>query len=508
VVVPSSLSTRSGAAACCAALALLLARSAGAANALPRGSARPVALAKTASASAGLAEVLSREVEAARRVARALGVHIVEVASQQTVYEADADEPRLLASNTKLLTTAAALHAFGPGPVFETKVLLRGTVDHGVLTGELAVQGSGDPNISGRAHKGDAYAVFRDWAAALKARGIARVTGDLVLSNGIFTDWRVHPDWPRDQLLTWYEAPIDALSFNENTITLRVWPGGKPGAPARVETVPNLKVFAIRNSARTGGAGEGTRLAIGREAESDTLIVSGTISARSGPVEDAVAVYDPEAYFGAALRDALAKEGIAIAGETRFLHGLPPGDWQLATSLVSELEPTISVTNKHSHNFFAESLLKTLGLKVGGEGTWARGAQAVADFLTGIGIPRASFSIADGSGLSRQDRMAPRAMTRLLDFMAGHRYSREFMLSLPYSGERDLKWRYRLASEPYRGNVFAKTGTISGVSTLSGYAKAKSGKLYAFSILCNQVRSTGAAMAAQDRIVRALIDRG
>jgi D-alanyl-D-alanine carboxypeptidase/D-alanyl-D-alanine-endopeptidase (penicillin-binding protein 4) len=87
-------------------------------------------------------------------------------------------------------------------------------------------------------------------------------------------------------------------------------------------------------------------------------------------------------------------------------------------------------------------------------------------------------------------------------------FGREYLRSLPHSGEDGLKWERRLARPPYRGNVFAKTGTINGVSTLSGYAKAASGRVYAFSILCNQVRSDSSAHAAQDRIVRALIDRG
>ncbi len=129
-------------------------------------------------------------------------------------------------------------------------------------------------------------------------------------------------------------------------------------------------------------------------------------------------------------------------------------------------------------------------------------------YLHGIGIEPIEVELADGSGLSRHNRMTARAMTQLLSRMFFHRFGREFLLSLPHSGEEGLRWERRLATPPYRGNVFAKTGTINGVSTLSGYAKAASGKVYAFSILCNQVRSTGDAMRAQDRIVRALIDRG
>jgi len=116
--------------------------------------------------------------------------------------------------------------------------------------------------------------------------------------------------------------------------------------------------------------------------------------------------------------------------------------------------------------------------------------------------------MADGSGLSRGNRFTPRQLTTLLRTMVHHRWGSEFIRSLPYSGEEELSWRDRLAEPPYRGNVFAKTGTLLGVSTLSGYAKGLSGRLYAFSILCNRVPSAWEARRLQDKIVAAIIDGG
>jgi D-alanyl-D-alanine carboxypeptidase/D-alanyl-D-alanine-endopeptidase (penicillin-binding protein 4) len=133
---------------------------------------------------------------------------------------------------------------------------------------------------------------------------------------------------------------------------------------------------------------------------------------------------------------------------------------------------------------------------------------AISEFLIELGIAAGDFSLADGSGLSRANVATPRAVTRLLERMYFHPYGREFLLSLPFSGEEDLSWRRRLAEPPYRGNVFAKTGTLNGVSTLSGYAKAVSGRVYAFSILLNDTRGASVSRAAQDRIVRALVDGG
>jgi D-alanyl-D-alanine carboxypeptidase/D-alanyl-D-alanine-endopeptidase (penicillin-binding protein 4) len=134
--------------------------------------------------------------------------------------------------------------------------------------------------------------------------------------------------------------------------------------------------------------------------------------------------------------------------------------------------------------------------------------RAVEEFLSLAGLAPGSNRLADGSGKSRNNRLSARQLTRLLAFMFRHRHGAEFVATLPFSGEEGLRWEDRLAQPPYRGNVFAKTGTLNGVSTLSGYAKAKSGKVYAFSILCNRIRSSWEARTSQDKIVRAIIDHG
>jgi D-alanyl-D-alanine carboxypeptidase/D-alanyl-D-alanine-endopeptidase (penicillin-binding protein 4) len=462
---------------------------------------------KPAAPALTLAQALAKEVQSAQRSTRELGVSVFDLTDRAPAFAFEADRPRILASNTKLLTTATALGVLGSDFAFETRVMGRGEVSDGVLTGDLAILGGGDPNISGRFYDGDSYSVFRGWARALQARGIRRVAGDLLLVNGLFLGPNIHPDWPKDQLSAWYEAPVEALSFNDNCVLVRVWPGRAAGHPARVETVPPLSHFTIQSTARTSSQ-RSSRLLIGRMAESDTLVVSGTIAAGSGPVDEWVAVRDPTGYFAAALRAAFAEEGIEIGGVDRPAHGPLEGEWKLLAAHQSDLARTLEITNKRSQNFYAESIAKYLGWKVRGEGSWAAGVGVVGDFLATLGLPAESYQLADGSGLSRANRMTAHAMTSLLDRMYFHPLGREFVRSLPFSGERGLRWQRRLARPPYAGNVFAKTGTIRGVSTLSGYAKAASGKVYAFSILCNQVRSTADAQKAQDRIVSAIIDRG
>ncbi len=441
-----------------------------------------------------------------------MGVSVVDLLSGDSAYSFNASTRRILASNTKLITSAAALDRLGPGYFFETAVLVRGEIVGDALAGDLAIVGGGDPNLSGRQYQGDAFGPFREWAAALKRLGARRIDGDLILVHGLFDQEYVHPDWPRDQLSRWYEAPVAALSFNDNCLLVKVTPS-RPGAAARAETVPDLPLFQVESTALTTGRSKNQWLKIDRQQQTDgqsIVTVGGRIYQRTESYDKWVAVYDPVRFFGAALRAALAEEGIEVSGRVRLSPELPWTDvrWRRLLTHRTDLLTVLEVVNKRSQNFYAESVLKLLGARHCDRGSWAGGLEVERQFLAEAGIEEGTYRLADGSGMSRHNHFSPEQLTALLRHMFYHPWGEEYARTLPYSGERDLKWSSRLADQPYRGNVMAKTGYLSGVSTLSGYAKARSGNVYAFSILMNRIRSDWRARAAQDRIVKAIIDFG
>src|SRR3954453_1795389 len=222
-----------------------------------------VLLAPALAAAAPLDQALAAEVARTAAATRALGVNIVELDTGETVFSHNPDEPRVIASNSKLFTTATALDPLGLGYFFETRLVMRGAVDRNALHGDLGVMGAGDPQISGREFGGDPYGAFRPWAAALRARGIQRITGDLYLASGMFEPTQIHPEWPRDQLTEWYEAPIASLAFSDNCILVRVWPG-QAGRAAVVEAGPPVPIARINTPARPTNGGGGPRLFVGR----------------------------------------------------------------------------------------------------------------------------------------------------------------------------------------------------------------------------------------------------
>ncbi|HXT49513.1 MAG TPA: D-alanyl-D-alanine carboxypeptidase/D-alanyl-D-alanine-endopeptidase, partial [Thermoanaerobaculia bacterium] len=431
-----------------------------------------------------LTPLLDQEVTRTARNIPNLAVRIVELGRRELDYAYRADAHMTPASNQKLLTTAAALSLLGPGYAFETQVGIRGDIGaDGVLTGDLAVRGAGDPTISGR-ENGDPYAHFRRWAAALRGRGVRRVAGDLYLEHGLFNGPVVHPDWPPEQQQWWYEAPVAALSFNDNCQLLRGWGAARRGQRGILDLVPRVDALLLQNGLRT--VRSNTRWAVLRNPGSRLVQVSGEMPASGGPMEVWVTVPDPIAYFGLALRAALAEEGIVVEGQTRPVERLPGPWWELVYTHRTLLVAALDVTNKRSQNFYAESLLKLLGARFCKDGSFWGGSRVVSDFLARkVGWPRDQFHVTDGSGMSRGDWVTAQGMTQLLEYMFRQRWGVEFVKSLPYAGEAEASLHQRLTEPAYRGNVFAKTGTIERVSTLSGYAKGRSGRIYAFSILAN-----------------------
>ncbi len=455
-----------------------------------------------------LARHLDRRSQEARRVASSVGIHVIDLASGRSIYELQADQPRIPASNVKLISTAAALDRLGPGYFHETPLLVSGTLVDGVLSGQLAVLGGGDPNISGRHHDGDSLQPLRRWGERLYQLGVREIASDVLLVDGYFAGERVHPTWPKDQLDRWYEAPVEALSFNDNCILVRVSPARAAGQPARIEVEPDVGIVEVRSNARTTAPGQKQFVYVGREFGSDLVEVSGTVRVGAEPVEAWITIDDPTAYFGAAMKTAFAQAGVTLENPPRAVASLPDARWRRVAVHRTDLLTTLEVTNKRSQNFYAESLLKVLGARFCGAGDWSRGVLAIEGFLTQAGLEPGSYRLVDGSGMSRENRFSARHLTTLLRHMFFHRWGREFVATLPYSGEEGLSWQKRLAVPPYRGNVYAKTGTLNGVSSLSGYAKARSGRLYAFSVLLNGSRGDGLARRTQDSLVRALIDHG
>ncbi|HUR38891.1 MAG TPA: D-alanyl-D-alanine carboxypeptidase, partial [Planctomycetota bacterium] len=232
-----------------------------------------------------LSDRLDAAVQGLKMKGATVGVYVASARTGQAVYAVSERAPLLLASNTKLLTTSAALCRLGPDFKFRTSV--------GVLGGDLHVFAGGDPNISGRFHDDDPAAIFREWAAKLKAAGVTRA-GRLVLHTGIFDDAHLHPGWKGYDLWTWWAAPFGALSLNDNCVDLKVAPAGE-GQPCKVSIAPDTSYVTIVNQTRSAAKSGRNTFGFTRAPGSNTVTLRGEVGGRGSSW---VAVNDPTMYFG------------------------------------------------------------------------------------------------------------------------------------------------------------------------------------------------------------------
>jgi D-alanyl-D-alanine carboxypeptidase/D-alanyl-D-alanine-endopeptidase (penicillin-binding protein 4) len=238
------------------------------------------------------------------------------------------------------------------------------------------------------------------------------------------------------------------------------------------------------------------------------VTVSGTVPAKSVWWSTPIAVDDAPEFFGAALKARLKNAGIQLTGSVVQKNVKPDAGWLLIAQTESDLLPTLAVVNKHSQGFYAEQVFKTVAAEKAGLGSWENGISVERQFLAGLGLDPARYDLHDGSGLSAYNRVAAGDVVRFLEAMNKHPRGAEWKATLAISGEPDGTLRHRLREPEVRGKVFAKTGTINGVSTLAGYVTGASGKTYAFAILLNGRAGEWACHEYQDRLVRSLVKFG
>ncbi len=419
-------------------------------------------------------------------------VVIADADTGRIVYRQRAEEPRMPASNMKIYVTAAAFDLLGSHYRYRTPFLVRGALDPlGVLKGDLLVRGSGDPTFSGRFEedKEDVTARFSRWADRLKDLHIRTVTGNLYGDDNHFDENYWGRGWPKDAYCDWYTAPSGGLILNDGCLDIGVFPGSRVGAPPRIETIPDTDYIKIKNEARTIAKGQKNGVSFRRPFDSNDLTLRGKVASGSRGTQHVVALANPTEYFIKVLEEVLENGGITIQGEAKDSDeepNLPRHGWKVLTVENSPpLKDLAQVINTRSQNLFADSLLKTLGAKKAGAGSWAGGSMAVREWVQDQGLSAENLHLEDGSGLSRLNRVTAETTCDLLFHVQKKPWFPLWKETLAVSGSSPGSLRNRLKNSTLRGKVRAKTGFINDVYCLSGYVESKSGKEYTFSLLFN-----------------------
>jgi serine-type D-Ala-D-Ala carboxypeptidase/endopeptidase (penicillin-binding protein 4) len=435
------------------------------------------------------------------------GVEVRDAAAGTVLYARNAARPMIPASNLKLIVSAAAAHHLAPDYRFRTSVYATGPVLDGTLQGDLVLYGRGDPMISSR-YFPTRTTVFEMMADSLRARGILRVAGGVVADESWWDREYVRDDWDPEDRLWWYAAPVSALGFNDNSIDFRILPGASVGDPARITGEPASAAYRLRNGTRTVAAGGRHTLDFERGEGPGAVRAVGQIPLGAGADTESFAVDDAARWTATVFREVLESRGIAVSSdEVRVVSdpaaSVSGGSAALVEWLSPPLPQAIGPVLLSSQNWFAEALVKTMGREVSGRGSWEAGLALERAFLTDVvGIDSADFVLRDGSGLSANNRVTPRALARLLDYVRRTPAQGIVRGKLPVSGAPDGSLRSRLTD--LRGRVAAKTGYIGGVNSLSGFVTAADGRELIFVVMGNGRGERAEVMRAIDDVVRAI----
>lgn len=473
------------------------------------------------------------------------GILIADRDSGEILYELNADKFFTPASNAKIFTTALALSTLGPDFRFHTTLETTGRLDsEGRLIGDLVLVGHGDPDLSNRKfpyaekveREGLAEAPIAELVEAAVAKGLKEVDGDIVADDSYFPYDPYPAGWSVGDLFFTFGAPVSALAFNDNSFSVEVSPASGEGEAATFLVAPVAATRSFACEVLTGPSGGKPDFSVVRQPGEDFILLRGSIPAGHAPIKLDFAMSDPGGVASRTLKQTLESRGVKVTGGVLVKHSEPSHPFDPASvpagaaannhsvqdastansspaanklTLADHISPalleSIGVTNKVSQNLHAELFLRAVAREKAGVGSTEAGIWVEQAFLKTIGIEDGDVVLSDGSGLSRDDLVTPRAVIQLLRYIAQQPWGADYIATFPIAGV-DGTLENRMKDTAAAGRVLAKTGSLEHVRAMSGYATTvRSGHLV-FTIFGNNNAHSHDATVVMDAIAVAMVE--
>ena len=447
-----------------------------------------------------LGERIERILDDPRSSSAFWGVYVKDLSSGRVIYKRNADKTLVPASNQKILTAAAALDILGSSYRYETTLYFKGEIGGSVMRGDIILEGSGDPTFASKEFKRDNP--LRAWAEKLHDLGVTRIEGRLIGDDNVFDDQPYAEGWDLSFIANESFAPASSgLSSHDNVVVVRIESSRVGAPPILTDNPPSY--LQIRNEATTSARRRGRSIRVNRTLGTEHITIKGSIP-RVYRRSIVIPVSNPTRSTLHSLKNYLEEVGIEVAAELYDIDELEENiDYRSTSPLFIDqsipLSDILVQVNKESNNFYAEQVFRTFGWGGSTEG----GEKRVKQLFRKAGINQAGLSIRDGSGLSRKNMITPETIGELLAYMHDHPEKETFFRSLPRGGEAETTLDYRLKGVP----VWAKTGSLEYVRSLSGYVRTADGRMVAFSLLANNYTVPSYRITqAMDRIVLAITE--
>ncbi|MDR4886157.1 D-alanyl-D-alanine carboxypeptidase/D-alanyl-D-alanine-endopeptidase [Fredinandcohnia sp. QZ13] len=435
------------------------------------------------------------------------GISVRSAKSGEILYQHAGDVRLRPASNLKLITAATALSALGENHQFSTEILTDGKLEGNKLIGNLYLKGKGDPTLL----QEDLDLL----AKKIKNSGVDVIFGNVIADDTWYDDERYSMDLTWSDETYYYGSAVSGLTASPNkdydsgTIIVEVSPGKKAGTKAVISLQPSSNYIKIINNTKTVQKEEKKDISIIREHGENVITIEGTIPVHAIPIQEWMTVWEPTGYALDLFKQSLAKQGIHVMG-TEGIAKTPDKAALLVSDKSIPLNELLIPFMKLSNNGHGETLVKEMGRARYGEGSWEKGINVVKEELRKIGVDPSSMVIRDGSGISHVNLVSANDISKFLYSAQNQEWFPTFLHSLPIAGNSERlvggSLRYRLKNPEMAGKVKAKTGTITTVSSLSGYLKTRSGEDLIFSILLNNLMNDAHGKPIEDKIVTLLYE--
>lgn len=429
----------------------------------------------------------------------AWGFMVMDVQSGKEILSVSPNLSLIPASAQKAMTTLTSLALLGTDYRFETLIQYDGHIENGILHGNLYITGTGDPTL-GATQLHDSLELkntFSAWLSDIRSSGITAVKGNIIADGSYFDKHMIPPKWMWEDIGNYYGAGAHALTVHENMYTVFFEPATREGAPARVNnTTPTVPEMDFINDVSTGPRGSGDRVYIYGVPGQDTRWLTGTVPLGQSNFAVRGSLPDPGKYLARVFAEFLKNEQITVEGHAlthQTAQNLTPAENRVILS--RWLSPTLADitqrTNMASVNTYAENLIKTLGQKFKGEGSYSKGAEVITEFWEERGINVTGLRVHDGSGLSPFNSITVSQLTQMMVFAASDDALHPALTKgFPIAGESGSLARMFLNS-PSRGVLTAKSGFLGNVRAYTGYTQSRKGKLLAFTLIVNNYPVTG-----------------